>query len=247
MVVPNTNLRIGGGKDGLLYSLTAPDFGGLQEGDPQAVKINTTTNNVVWGAPVYHDDPVLGPTIYIWSAASNVRAYSVRGEHKIMCEGLLNGLIKSNALDGVLDPTVTSQSPLVAPPTQPGGILTVTSNNGTDGILWASSVIDNNRAGILYAFNTSDLGQALWSSNLTAARDGGYAASKFCAPTVGNGQVFLPTFDNQVRVYGLDSANVTVAAPTPTGAGYENHSMHSGVSMLVALVLVVLLQTVNLA
>lgn len=64
----------------MLYSLTAPDFGGLQEGDPQATKINTTADNVVWGAPVYHNDPVLGPSIYIWSAGSNVRAYSVRGE-----------------------------------------------------------------------------------------------------------------------------------------------------------------------
>ncbi len=87
------------------------------------------------------------------------------------------------------------------------------SANGSDagsGILWLTAG-DHTQPGVpgtLYAFNASDLTQLLWSSDTNARRDklGGFA--KFVAPTVANGRVFVPTFSNELAVYGLLPAAV---------------------------------------
>jgi hypothetical protein len=90
----------------------------------------------------------------------------------------------------------------------PGGILTL-SSNGTpgSGVLWASvpqqEAWHSTEPGTLYAFDASDMNQLLWSSQQNAARDAVGNFGKFTPPTVVNGRVYLPTFSNALRVYGL--------------------------------------------
>jgi hypothetical protein len=73
--------------------------------------------------------------------------------------------------------------------------------------LWAAYAIvadaENVKgAGILRAFDANDITRELWNSEQDPKdRPGNYA--KFAAPTVANGHVYLPTFSNQVVVYGL--------------------------------------------
>jgi hypothetical protein len=43
----------------------------------------------------------------------------------------------------------------------------------------------------------------LWNSDQNAARDGAGNIAKFAQPVVANGKVFVPTFSNQLVVYGL--------------------------------------------
>jgi outer membrane protein assembly factor BamB len=91
----------------------------------------------------------------------------------------------------------------------PGAMLSLTANGSViaSGIVWAArpSSGDANHftvPGILHAFNAADISQELWNSKMDPA-DGEWNFAKFCPPTVANGKVYLATFSEHVRVYGL--------------------------------------------
>jgi outer membrane protein assembly factor BamB len=101
----------------------------------------------------------------------------------------------------------------------PGGILTVSSNGKTPntGIVWATVPLqgDANKfvvEGILRAYDASNLDpvmnadgtarlKLLWDSKHIPGNV--FNFSKFCPPFVADGQVFVPTYDGRVDVYGL--------------------------------------------
>jgi hypothetical protein len=66
-------------------------------------------------------------------------------------------------------------------------------------------------AGVLQAFDASDVTSELWSSDAKASDMLGSIA-KFAPPTVANGRVFVGTASNQLVVYGLFAGN---PAPGP--------------------------------
>lgn len=76
--------------------------------------------------------------------------------------------------------------------------------SGSD-ILWAVTFDGNGgtsiSTGVLRAFNASTLAQIYSSASRSADVLGD--AAKFASPTVVNGKVYVPTFDNSVKVYGL--------------------------------------------
>jgi hypothetical protein len=59
------------------------------------------------------------------------------------------------------------------------------------------------RPGVLRAFDATDASKELWNSLQDATRDDLGNFAKFSPPTVVNGKVYLPTFSNQLVVYGL--------------------------------------------
>ena len=65
-------------------------------------------------------------------------------------------------------------------------------------------------AGTLRAFDASNVSHELWDSDQNAARDTLGNFAKFALPTIANGKVYVPTFSNQLAVYGL-------VANTPPG------------------------------
>jgi hypothetical protein len=93
--------------------------------------------------------------------------------------------------------------------TQGGGALSV-SSNGTQagtGILWATHAPVGNpyamsSSGVVEAYDATDVSTPIWSS-ATKASDGLGNWAKFAPPTVANGKVYVPTFSNQLVVYGL--------------------------------------------
>jgi hypothetical protein len=90
---------------------------------------------------------------------------------------------------------------------QPGGELSLSSNGTTPGtgILWVAQPLNDASqatvSGILQAYDATNLTNELWDSLLVAGDDCG-AFAKFASPTVANGKVYLPSFSNQVCVYG---------------------------------------------
>jgi len=56
--------------------------------------------------------------------------------------------------------------------------------------------------GILRAFDASNVTKELWNNNQSPNDNAGKYA-KFSSPTIANGHVYLPTFSNQVVVYGI--------------------------------------------
>ena len=91
----------------------------------------------------------------------------------------------------------------------PGGILALSAagDQPDSGLLWVSLpvALDANHAvvsGMLRVFDASDVTGELWDSEQVPARDSLGNFAKFNPPTVVNGKAYVPTFSNQVCVYG---------------------------------------------
>jgi hypothetical protein len=120
--------------------------------------------------------------------------------------------------------TATASWGTPSPGGMPGGILSLSANGTSNGIVWANEAYGNlsgdpaaNMAptpNILRAYDvstvTSGTLQSIWDSE-TEPNDRVGAATKFAPPLIANGRVYQATYDNQVVVYGLGSAS-----PTPT-------------------------------
>jgi len=81
------------------------------------------------------------------------------------------------------------------------------------GILWMSTGDHNLRGlipGTLHAFDALNLTE-LWNSEMNSDRDQLGAFTKFVAPTVANGRVYVPTLSNQLVIYGLLDATEPVS------------------------------------
>jgi hypothetical protein len=77
--------------------------------------------------------------------------------------------------------------------------VSVSSNGSTAGIVW---VLDG-RAGVLYAFDATNLATELYDTGqASGGRDKAGAPVKFAVPTVANGQVYVGT-QTELDVYGL--------------------------------------------
>ena len=206
LLMPGTNLAVGGGKEGKLYVVDT-DTGHMGE-------FNATTDQVVQefqvtpgsfqhmgDTPVYWNGPN-GPYIYTWGDTDHLKQYR-----------FANGLFNT---------TPTSESTVAALQTG-AGFMSISANGTTPGtaILWAAMPSSGNsdtqtRSGILRAYDASNLSTELWDSNQNAARDAVGNRAKFVSPTIANGKVYLATFSGYVDVYGLPGR--PRATPTTTAA-----------------------------
>ena len=130
--------------------------------------------------------------VYVWSENDPLRA------------------IPFDRVSNLLNPQGQVVSRVSGPTGQSGAVLSVSSNGSRDGtgILWASYAVSGDAEhavspGILRAFDANDVSKELWNNHQNDVRDGAGTYAKFAAPTIANGHVYLPTFSNQVAVYGL--------------------------------------------
>ena len=191
-LIPNSNVYLTGGKDGNLYLLNKDDMGGYA---PSANQVQQVFG--LGGTANMHCQPAYykGRTnefVYVWSENDALRA--IPFDHV------------RNMLDAQGQVLVSGGGPAG----QSGAVLSVSSNGTQDGtgILWASYAFSGDaehdvRPGILRAFDANDVSKELWNSYQNNQRDVAGAYAKFAAPTIANGHVYLPTFVNQVVVYGL--------------------------------------------
>lgn len=216
MFMPGTNYLIGSSKASYAYVMTSTNMGkfcssctSVDTNIPQELKTadNTGGSHHIHGSPVYWKGGT-NKYFFVWPENSYLHAYHY------------------NPIAGqqVFNPTPT-KGKILPPGGMPGGFLSV-SSNGTDtnsGIVWAliPSANDANHnivPGVLRAFKASDITQEIWNSEQNPTRDSlntlmdnfgddsdgmniGYA--KFSYPTIANGKVYVPTFANELVVYGL--------------------------------------------
>jgi hypothetical protein len=81
----------------------------------------------------------------------------------------------------------------------PGTTPSVSANGSSGAIIWA---VENGSPAVLHAYDATDLGRELYSSNQNAARDSLGPGNKFITPTVAAGKVLVGT-THSVAVYGL--------------------------------------------
>ena len=190
VLLPGVNRLVFAGKDTVLRVLDTENLGGFNPQSDQIVQQFQPSSGRMFGAPVYWESPTYGKAIYYWAAGDVLKVYK-----------LLNGKLQefeAAKSDAMTPAGISNAAPMS---------LSANGNKPGTGILWATGSLqgDANRntvPGILRAFDASDLTKELWNSELNAERDAVGNFAKFCPPTVANGKVYVPTFSNQLQVYG---------------------------------------------
>jgi hypothetical protein len=219
ILLPGTDMLVGGGKQGRFYLLSRNNMGQF---NPQVTSACPTaecnacienkevvqrfqaTTGAVFGGPVYWHNSPDGPLIYIWASGDRLKAYRFS-----------NDRFETAPFSQSTGSTVS----------HPGGMLSLSANGGKPGtgILWAMTPNANSNSvtqtGVLRAFDASDLTRELWTSDLNAAFDSIGNFAKFSWPTIANGKVYVPSFSSELHVYGLLPKNpppqVSLLGPTP--------------------------------
>jgi hypothetical protein len=186
MLIPNSNYYLTGCKDGNMYLVSTINMGGFSA-TGNMVQQTIPLNDYLHCQPAYYKG-ASQEFVYVWSENDQLRAFPFSG-----------GLLASN-------PAVASAA---GPSGYCGADLSVSSNGTTTGtgIVWACYALSGNAGnttspGVLRAFDANDVTKELWNSTQSANDSPGNFA-KYCSPTIANGHVYLPTFSNQVAVYGL--------------------------------------------
>jgi len=237
LLIPDTDLIMGGGKAGVLYVTHQGKMGRFKADSDsqisQSFRLEGAQN--IHGSPVFWDGPA-GPRVYIWAETDHLKTFGM--------------------VQGVFHVTPDAQSAAAAPPGMPGGFLSVSADGGKagTGIVWACLPFDQNAnwvtvPGIVRAYDAADLSHEIWDSRMNAGRDDVGMFAKFCAPTVANGRVYVATFSNQLQVYGLldgvlpaldsvsaTAGHVTVRYKKPvdavTAARPANYALDNGARVL---------------
>ncbi len=186
LLIPDTNLMVGGGKEGKLYLIDRNNMGHFNPySDNQTVQTFPVTtgsdsqgDNELFGGPVYWNS-TNGSIIYVSPTMATVKAYRL--------------------VAGVLQPAPISESRVTIGGS--GGFMSISANGSLSGpgILWVSEPNE------LHAFDASNLQNELWNSEMDPERDNLGVAAKFCPPTIANGKVYMATFSGYLAVYGLSS------------------------------------------
>jgi hypothetical protein len=185
LLIPNTNLLVGGGKQGILYLIDSSNMGHLQTGNLQIVQSFQASPGEIHHTAYW--DRSGAPLLYLWAHNDVLKAYQFG--------------------NGTFNSTPVAQSPLRA--NFPGGVLAVSANGSTlgSGIVWATTTSGDSSSGVvvgtLRAFDASNVSNELWDSDQDTARDALGNFAKFASPTIANGKVYVPTFSNQLAVYGV--------------------------------------------
>jgi hypothetical protein len=204
LLIPDTNLLLGGGKESKLYLVQRDRMGHFNANNDNQIVQSFYVNvpgkdhltHHIHGGPVYWNGPN-GPWIYVWAENDDLKAYHLDG-----------GKFQTTPVS-----TSTTRDPQNVPGGSigmPGGFMSISANGNTagTGIVWASHPYNQsaNQAvvdGIVRAYDASDLTKELWNSKQNASRDDIGKFAKFCPPTIANGKVYMASFSNKLVVYGL--------------------------------------------
>ena len=230
IVVPGTDLIVGGGKGGVFYVTHTADMGHVgTSGNANIVQTfqNGNAGQIKGGSVYWNRSGGLGPWLYVWADSHELlNAYHFNANY-----GDPDPNDPPNVIPAFDTPPV-SHSTLFSNSGSAGGVMTLSANGSTpgSGIVWSSMAFSGSDAnsgihpGVLRALNADDLTQELWNSEQNSARDSMGNWPKFSPPTVVNGHVYMGSFpsdgvgDTQVSVYGLildPDFTLTVTPPNP--------------------------------
>lgn len=201
-LIPGTSFFFGGAKSGLVYLMSTSNLGQLSTNNVNIVQSFTATSGCtiplvdqgcaqIMGQVFWPTAPT--PTLYVWGTQDVLRAYQFTG--------------------GVFNTTPVGLGSLSG--NYPGGSMGLSSYLGTagTGVLWAvtNDNPDNGfyfgpglvTTGTLRAYDANNVSVELWNSGQNSVRDSLGALSTFGLPTTAGGKVYVPTFSNQLVVYGL--------------------------------------------
>lgn len=169
------HLAVGAGKDTNMYVVDRDNMGKWNANNNNNCYqvLNGALPGGVWSKPSYWNN-----TVYYGDVGDHLKAF-----------GITNAKLTTSP---------TSQTSNTFP--YPGTFPLITSNQNTNGIVWA---VSNSNPAVLYAFDATNLAHELYDSNQAAGgRDQFGNGNKFITPIVANGRVFVGT-QTGVAVFGL--------------------------------------------
>ena len=169
------HLAVGAGKDTNIYVVDRDNMGKFNPNNNNAVyqELVGALPGGVWSKPSYFNN-----TVYYGDAGGHLKAF-----------GIVNAKLTTSP---------TSQSAGAYP--YPGAFPSISSNQTSNGIVWA---VENSNPAVLHAYDATNLAHELYNSNqASGGRDHFGAGNKFITPIVANGRVFVGT-PNGVAVFGL--------------------------------------------
>jgi archaellum component FlaF (FlaF/FlaG flagellin family) len=205
-LIPNTSLMFAGGKSGIVYLLKRDHPGRLEHTDgeavhsfPASVGCGMTDCAQTLGTAFWSQG--LDGMLYVWDRLDILRSYH-----------FTNGSFITAATFGPVYSAMNG-----------GPSVSAEGGDVNSGIVWATTLnIDDPGAqaeGTLHAFLGSDVGQELYNSDQNFSRDGLGFFTKFAAPVVANGRVYVPTQNAGVSVYGpLCGVDITARIGASIGA-----------------------------
>ena len=185
---PHTHEMVSASKNATIYLVDRDNMGHYQSNTDQIIQelVNIFPNDVGieggnFGSPVYFNG-----NVYFGPVSSTVQAFA-----------LTNGLLST---------APTSQSAEVYEQTESeerGATMAISANGNTNGILWTLQSNDGESSpGTLHAYDATNLGHELYTSDQAGTRDTLDAWWKFSVPLVVNGRVYVSS-TSQLTVYGL--------------------------------------------
>jgi hypothetical protein len=173
---PVPHLAVSAGKSGKIYLLDRDNMGKFQTGsDSQIVQS-------IAGALGYAANDNEYSTASYWQG----NVYFIGNGDVVKQFQLSNGLLSTRP---------------VAVGTQvygyPGANTSISANGASNGILWSIGP-----AGVLHAYDASNVAHELYNSNQAGSRDQFGSAVRFSVPTVINGKVYVGGY-SQLAVFGL--------------------------------------------
>lgn len=208
VLIPESDLVFGGGKEGVIYLLSRANLGRHTPGGDaqqcpnptalqqfQATELHAhgagTMYGHVHGSPVFWKLPETS-RMYVWGENDTLKAFGFRNRRFQL----------NNPRRSIYKP----------PMGMPGGMLSL-SSHGTrtsTGIVWAVVPLDGDAnmsrgvQGIALALDARDVSRQLWTSELAGVRDRLGLFAKFVPPTVAGGKLFVATYGNAepLKIYG---------------------------------------------
>lgn len=204
-LIPGTHLVLGGGKQGVLYTLDTRNLGHL--GDEHSIQHFQATASHLHSL-VFWQSAKAGNLLYVWGQRDKAKVYKLEGNRL----GEMPFIMRDIPNEG-----------------HPGAMLSLSANVQKDGILWAAihatgDSWHESRPGVLHAYEADDIRHELWNSLQIPSRDDCGEYSKMAPPTIANGQVYLASFGSenvgtgQFCVYGLLPAKPGLTLEAPSGA-----------------------------
>ncbi len=175
---------IGGGKDGEMYVVPTSQLGHTEAGNQQVKQQFAAGSNGIFSMALWSGQ--LGPMLFVQNNIYALEGYQSRNGAFETNASLISGMTTGTTYEGI---SVSSSG----------------SKEGT-GIVWVTMApgYGLTQPGELAAFEATDLTTELWDSSANPNDNPGYF-TKFTAPMVANGKVYVPTLSNQVVAYGLQS------------------------------------------
>jgi hypothetical protein len=204
LLLPDQHRLITAGKEGRVYVINTTDMGHYHTIAKPCNNLKlTNVDRIVQELPAGTTGGLFSNVTY-WSSAS--------GQQYVYFSGTRDK-VKAFSWDSNSSRRIATAPSSKSPETfgATGSNPTISSNNGAagTGILWT---IDP--AGILRAYDATDLNKELYNSNQDAARDSMGSHVKYTAPTVANGEVFVGLSDG-LEIFGqLTTSSASVPALT---------------------------------